>query len=115
MSPSCGAPTGTGGALEPGLCVGTCGAAIAIPRPPPDDDDDEPPSLGLDLSSVSTFFSDLPFLISPSSASLPAMAAAGGAGAGAPLPSDGAGGGGGGGGGAGAMFDCVQLTVYLTN
>jgi hypothetical protein len=62
-----------------------------------------PPIIGFDLSSVCTFFNDIPFLMSPNRASLPGVAEGNGAflalgalgGGGPPI----AGGGGGGGGG----------------
>jgi hypothetical protein len=113
ISPNCG-PIGGAGALAPGLCVGICGAPMGM------DDAFEvlPPTIGFDLSSVCTFFNDIPFLMSPNSASLPGVAEGNGAlvelgalgAAGPPI----VGGGGGGGGGGPAMVSWSTSFPYCS-
>jgi hypothetical protein len=94
ISPNWGTPEGREGTVED-----DDGGPDDAPEEPagfPTETDILLSNTGFDLSTVTVFFNLVPFLISPSKASRPAMKEGGG-GAG-PLPSAGGGGGGGGGG-----------------
>lgn len=100
MSPSWGTPLGgaTGAECEaPDEAAGTAPEELIDP-------DDLASNTGFDLSTVTAFFNILPFLISPSKASLPGGMIEGGAGGKSEGPPSDGGGGGGGGGGPAILF-----------